>query len=126
MKAKDVFQYREEYVRTKDLIAWNFLNTQDISEQVGLIITYDLKGKKTKRIDTWDGIIRVLSKKDLTEMKKYSDRPSDDYLEQCRHMTVDQIIAYLDDFRGLATNNPKIRSWLIGSRSQLICLNPSK
>ena len=38
---------------------------------------------------------------------------SDDYLEQCRHMTVDQIIRYLDDFRGLAVNKPKIKSRLI-------------
>ena len=77
LNAKDVFKYREEYIRNRNLVAWNFHNPEDISEQVDLIIAYDLKGKKTKRLDTRDGIVRVLSRKDLIEMKRRSGRPQD-------------------------------------------------
>ncbi len=77
VSAKDVFQFRDEYVRNRNLIGWNFYNPQNLTEQVDIVITYDLKGKRLTRIATADGPIQVLSRKDLIEMKRSSGRPQD-------------------------------------------------
>ena len=77
ISANDVFNFRTEYVENRNLVAWNFYNPVDLSEQVDIIITYDLKGKRTKRIDLTDGPIQVLSIKDLIDMKRQSSRPQD-------------------------------------------------
>lgn len=75
--ADDILEFRDEYIQKRNLIAWNFYNPKDLSEQVDIVITYDLKGKRTKRIDLEDTSIRILSKADLIEMKRKSGRPQD-------------------------------------------------
>ncbi len=77
ISANDVFNFRTEYVENRNLVAWNFYNPADLSEQVDIIITYDLKGKRTKRINLTDGPIQVLSIKELIDMKRQSSRPQD-------------------------------------------------
>jgi hypothetical protein len=77
ISAGDVFQFREEYIQNRNLIAWNFHNPSNPTEQVDIIIAYDLKGKKLKRMNTSAGPIQVLSRKDLVEMKRASGRPQD-------------------------------------------------
>lgn len=75
--AQDVFEYRDEYIRNRNLIAWNFHNPVDPSEQLDVIINYDAKGKRAvyKRLATTS--IPVLNIRDLIEMKKASGRPQD-------------------------------------------------
>lgn len=80
--ADDVFQFRDEYVRNRNLVGWNFYNPDNPAEQVDIVITYNLKGKKLDNISTPVGTIRILSKKDLIKMKKNSGRPQD--LEDAR------------------------------------------
>jgi hypothetical protein len=75
--AEDVFRFRDEYVKNRNLIAWNFHNPVNPAEQVDVIITYDLKGKQRKRVSTADGTIQILGLKDLIEMKRASGRPQD-------------------------------------------------
>lgn len=75
--AEDVFRFRDEYVRNRNLIAWNFYNRHDLSEQVDVVISADLKGKRRVRIETTAGPVHVLSRKDLIAMKKASGRPQD-------------------------------------------------
>ena len=75
--ATDVFQFRDEYVRNRNLIAWNFYNPENPTEQLDIVISYDLKGKKLDNISTSQGTIRVLAKKDLIKMKQASGRPQD-------------------------------------------------
>ena len=75
--AADILEFRDEYIQKRNLIAWNFYNPKDLSEQVDIVITYDLKGKRTKRIDLEDTSIRILSKADLIKMKRKSGRPQD-------------------------------------------------
>lgn len=77
ISAEDVFRFRDEYVENRNLIAWNFFNLDNLTEQVDIVITYDLKGKRTQRMDTADGPIQLLSRKDLIEMKRSSGRPQD-------------------------------------------------
>ena len=75
--AIEVYKFRDEYVRNRNLVAWNFFNSQNPIEQVDIIITYDLKGKKRQRLDTAAGPVHVLNRKDLIEMKRQSGRPQD-------------------------------------------------
>jgi hypothetical protein len=74
---KDVFQFREEYINNRNLIGWNFFNPANSAEQVDIVITYDLKGKKVANIDTVDGPLRLLGRRDLIDMKRASGRPQD-------------------------------------------------
>lgn len=75
--ANEIYNFKDEYIKNKNLIAWNFYNPKNISEQIDIIITEDLKKYKTKNIKTDLGIITVISLKDLIKMKKKSNRPQD-------------------------------------------------
>lgn len=80
VSARDVFAFRDEYVRNRNLTTWNFYNPDDPSEQVGIVITYDLtgkQGKRLKRVTLPSGPVQVLSLKDLIGMKRASGRPQD-------------------------------------------------
>lgn len=77
ISADDLFRFRQEYMDKRNLIAWNFYNPQDLSEQVDIIITYDLKGIRTKRVETADGPVLILPVRELIEMKRNSGRPQD-------------------------------------------------
>ena len=86
--ADDVFQFRDEYIRNRNLIAWNFHHPEDMSQQVDIIISYDLKGKKRHLLETPDGPIRLLNIEELIDMKRESGRPQDledvKALERCK------------------------------------------
>jgi len=77
VSAEDVFRFRDEYVRNRNLIAWNFYHPADVSQQVDIIITYDLKGISRIRRHSEEGIIQVLGLEELIAMKKESGRPQD-------------------------------------------------
>jgi len=84
ISANDVFNFRDEYVANRNMVAWNFYNPKDPSEQLDIIICYDLTGKRSKRIETADGSVVILGRNDLIEMKRESGRPQD--LEDIRAM----------------------------------------
>ncbi len=75
--ALDVFEYREEYIRNRNLVAWNFRNPSDPSEQLDVIINFDAKGKRAVYKRLPDTSVPLLNINDLIEMKKASGRPQD-------------------------------------------------
>jgi hypothetical protein len=75
--AENVFQFRDEYIKNRNLIAWNFYNPDNLTEQVDIIISYDLKGKRRQRLDTFEGPVYVLDIRELIKMKRASGRPQD-------------------------------------------------
>ena len=77
VSANEIFEFRDEYIKNRNLVAWNFYNPNDLSEQVDIIIAYDLKGKRIKQIQLANALVPVLGLKDLIEMKKQSGRPQD-------------------------------------------------
>jgi len=77
ISADDVFAFRDEYVENRNLVAWNFHNPSDISQQVDIIIVYNLKGRRRQKIRTGSGQLYLLSLQDLLNMKKASGRPQD-------------------------------------------------
>jgi hypothetical protein len=77
ISAEDVYCFREEYIRNRNLIAWNFHHPEDASKMVDIVISYDLRGKGRKSFQTLHGPVKVLGIGDLIEMKRASGRPQD-------------------------------------------------
>lgn len=77
LSADDIFDFRDEYVENRNLVAWNFYDPADLSVQVDIVLTYDLKGRKTRRIELPGGPVPILAIRDLIEMKRESGRPQD-------------------------------------------------
>ncbi len=75
--AHDLFQNREQYIQDKHLIAWSFVNANDLSECVDIIITEDLKNKTVETKQLGHQQVTVLSKPDLIVMKQKAARPQD-------------------------------------------------
>lgn len=77
INSESVYHFRDEYIQNRNLVAWNFYDPTNPLNQVDLVVTYDLKGARTTTIKTPSGEIKILSVKDLIDMKKKSGRPQD-------------------------------------------------
>ncbi len=78
LTAEELFQFREEFIERRNLIAWNFYDPSNPLNQVDIIINYDLKSPAhVHNVTTFSGIICVLSLDELIKMKKASGRPQD-------------------------------------------------
>ena len=77
VNAQDIHSFRDEYIETRNPIAWNFHNPDNPVEQVDIIIAYDLTGKTTQPVELSTITVRVLSIDDLIEMKRGSGRAQD-------------------------------------------------
>jgi len=75
--ASEVFRFREEYVRNRNLRAWTFVNPSRPSEIVDVILTEDLAGMEIERLTIQNQIVRVASIADLIRMKQGTGRPQD-------------------------------------------------
>lgn len=75
--AGQVFDFREEYIKNKNLVAWSFYNPTNPSEIVDIILTHDLAKIKTQRIKSDGTDLHVISIADLIRMKEQSGRPQD-------------------------------------------------
>ncbi len=75
--AKEVFQFRKEYIEKRNLVAWSFYNQKNQSEIVDVVITHDLDGVAVKNIKLGSAQVDILCKKDLIQMKKDAGRPQD-------------------------------------------------
>jgi len=75
--ASQVFDFREEYIKNRNLIAWSFVNPAKPSEIVDIIITHDLKKMKVVKLKADGHVFNVLALDDLILMKKQSGRPQD-------------------------------------------------
>ncbi len=77
LSAKEVFHFREEYIKKRNLVAWSFHNLKDPLEIVDVILTQDLKGTKSVKVRAGERTLNVLCVQDLIAMKKRSGRPQD-------------------------------------------------
>lgn len=75
--AAEVFRFREEYIRNRNLHAWSFVHPDRPSEIVDVILTENLADVKIKRLKVQDQTVRVISAADLIRMKEKSGRPQD-------------------------------------------------
>ncbi|VAW38491.1 hypothetical protein MNBD_GAMMA01-1662 [hydrothermal vent metagenome] len=77
ISAKDIFDFRQEYIDNRNLIAWNFYNPAHPDQQVDIIIIYDLSDLQSINIKYQETNITVIAKHDLIQMKKASGRKQD-------------------------------------------------
>ena len=77
VSAREVFQFREEYIKNRQLVAWSFHDPSTPQNQLDVIITEDAKKIKTKTIIIQGIKIKVASLESLIEMKTRSARPQD-------------------------------------------------
>ena len=77
IRGEEVFNFREEYIKNRNLIAWNFININNPAESVDILLTEDLKKIKTKTIKSGIKTLKVVSVSDLIKMKNKSARPQD-------------------------------------------------
>jgi hypothetical protein len=75
--AEDVFNYREEYMKNKNLKAWSFVDPADPSHMVDIVITEDLKNINTVNKKVGGINVKVASIPDLISLKKIADRTQD-------------------------------------------------
>ena len=77
VSADEVFDFREEYINNKNLIAWSFINPDRPSEIVDIIITDNLKEIKTVTKSALGLKVKVASIPDLIRLKKAAGREQD-------------------------------------------------
>ncbi len=75
--AKDVFQFRDEYIRERNLRAWSFYDPKDPSRLVDIVITYGKKTISTKVVTLKGKRVLLMTKRELIKMKRESGRPQD-------------------------------------------------
>ena len=75
--AVSVYRFREEYIKNRNLIAWNFYKKGDLTEQVDILITHDVGDFKSEFFRVGDFKFKVISKEDLINMKRESGREKD-------------------------------------------------
>ncbi|NUM89618.1 MAG: nucleotidyltransferase [Bdellovibrionales bacterium] len=77
VSAEEVFDFRDEYRKNKNLVAWSFFNPKNPLEIVDIVITHDLKKLKSIAVSLGKTPIRILSIESLIAMKEESGRPQD-------------------------------------------------
>ena len=75
--AISVFNFREEYIQNRNMIAWNFYSEENPTDQVDILITHDVSDFKAEKFIVGDMIFKVISKDDLIAMKKETGREKD-------------------------------------------------
>lgn len=75
--ANEVFEYREEYMKNRNLIAWSFVNASNPAEVVDILINEDARKLESVTKNVAGIKINVVSIDDLIAMKKKSARPQD-------------------------------------------------
>lgn len=75
--AGQVFDFREEYLRNRNLVAWRFANPSNPGEVVDVVITNDLAAMKVVKFRVGNVTVPVVSRTDLIAMKRASGRPQD-------------------------------------------------
>ena len=77
LKAEEVFDFREEYIRNRNLIAWSFVNPADPTEIVDIILTEDLETVQVDMVPVGGLRLPVVAVADLIRMKEKSGRTQD-------------------------------------------------
>lgn len=77
VRAKDIYQFREEYIKNKNLVAWSFINPINPTEQLDILIIYDLKDIKSQQIKALNRKIKVATLESLLKLKSNAGRPQD-------------------------------------------------
>ncbi len=75
--ASEIFDFREEYIKNKNLTAWSFYNKDNPLEIVDILVTEDLRAIKVVKKKVGHGYISVACIPDMIAMKKKAGRTQD-------------------------------------------------
>ena len=75
--AVSVYKFRDEYIKNRNLIAWNFYNENDPTDQIDILINHDVSDFKSEKFRVGQLEFKVISKEDLIRMKKKAGRDKD-------------------------------------------------
>jgi hypothetical protein len=75
--AEEVFNFREEYIRNRNLIAWSFCNPKKPSETVDVLLSEDVGNIESVQIPIGSIVAKVASIEDLIRMKQKAGRAQD-------------------------------------------------
>ncbi len=75
--ASEVFNFKDEYISRRNLVAWSFFNPANPLEVIDIILTHDLDDLRTVNKKMGLSTLKVLAVEDLIQMKKKSGRPQD-------------------------------------------------
>ena len=75
--AVSIFKFRDEYIKNRNLIAWNFYNENDPTDQIDILINHDVSDFKSEKFRVGQLELKVISKEDLIRMKKKAGRDKD-------------------------------------------------
>jgi len=75
--ATEVYKFREEYIKNRNLTAWSFVNPDNPLEIVDIIITEDLNNISAVNKRAYGMNIKVVAIPDLITIKKKAGRPQD-------------------------------------------------
>ena len=75
--ADEVFNFREEYITNRNLVAWSFNNPDNPLEVVDIIITEDVNNIKTVSKVINGKKVKIIAIDDLIKMKRKSGRKQD-------------------------------------------------
>ena len=75
--AEQLYHFKDDYIKNRNLLAWNFYHPKDMTQQVDLIINHDLGANKITEKWVGNQVINILNKNDLIIMKQQAGRPQD-------------------------------------------------
>ncbi len=75
--ATDVYRFRDEYMKNRNMVAWSFLNPDNPAEIVDVLLTHDLDELETETLRFQGQTIPVLSLESLILMKSGTGRDQD-------------------------------------------------
>jgi hypothetical protein len=77
VSAAEVFDFRDEYVKNRNMLAWSFWNPGNPAEIVDVMIAHDLSKMRTSTVVLGGHKVPLLALRDLIAMKKAAARPQD-------------------------------------------------
>ncbi len=77
LNARDIAEFRKEYIEKRNLMAWSFIDFKDPTRMVDILLTDSLKSFSVENFKVGSHKIRVVSLEDLLRMKQKSKRPQD-------------------------------------------------
>lgn len=75
--AISIYNFKDEYIKNRNLIAWNFYNKDNPTDQIDILITHDVSDFKSEKFRVKELEVKVITKDDLIKMKKKSGRDKD-------------------------------------------------
>lgn len=77
VSARDVFHFREEYIKNRNLVAWSFYRPDQPLHVVDILIIKNLREMSSVKIHSATFSYPVIALPDLIQMKREACRPQD-------------------------------------------------